>query len=177
MQLKVQISWISLRTVGLFLLHLTLAFIGTAVLETAGRRLVAPLLEQVHSPQSAIFARLGEEWFFSLGCAALIGFIFGNHWPDDKSARWIWTVPTALLLTRVLLVAMTSRQSSVLDQGVDTVWSRFSGLGCYSWNGRLSCVDFFVFTLSTVRSVAYSVAARFRWLHDSRVKSTITAAE
>jgi len=154
-------AWAWLRILALFVLHLGLAAFGTAVLESILRTTVNPLLGQIRSPQSAVFVRLGEEWALSLGCAASIGLVIGKYWPDEKSTRWIWIVPATLLLARILLFAFTSHERSVLDRGVDTIWSRFSGLGCYSGNGWLPCVDFFLFTLAAVRSSSYSAAAWF----------------
>jgi hypothetical protein len=128
-----------IRTSGAFVAHLIAALIGTGMVE------------------SSIWAVLGRPrslagietkiWFTSLTIAALLGFFISRYRPS-KSALWVWVLPCAILALRVLLYGI-GKPASLAEH--------FLGPNCLG--NKAECQDFLVFTVSAVRTFAYSLGA------------------
>jgi hypothetical protein len=129
------------RGVVVFLLNLANAIFGTAVMESA-------ILPHIGFSRSVVEWE-ARAWLFSVTMAALLGYFTAKKW-SPRSAKWVWTLPVAVLAFGVLMY---------LANGGVSPWRHFIAPDCS--NDRQSCRDFLIFTLPMVRSVAYSVAAWF----------------
>jgi hypothetical protein len=130
------------RSAGIFLLHLLAATFGPAAIES----LLWSVIGQPHS-----FSALeGREWFLSIGSAAAIAYVVCKKWPT-ASALWVWTVPVAVLLFRVVLYTTSPHPADA------TVLQHFLRPDCSQDVSQ--CQDFLLATVLSIRAVAYSVAA------------------
>ena len=130
------------RTAGIFLLHLLAATLGPAAIES----LLWSVIGQPHS----LSAIEGREWILSVTSAALIGYFICKRWPN-KAAMWVWTLPVALLIIRIAMYASASHNT------VGSAAKHFLNPDCS--RDIAECQDFLLFTVLSIRSVAYSVAA------------------
>lgn len=128
------------RTIGIFLLHLLAATFGPAGVES----LLWSVIGQPHS----FSAIEGREWIFSLVTAALIGYFVCKRWPSP-TAVWVWTLPVALLIIRIAMYSGASHDG--------TISSHFLRPDCPT--DIAECQDFLLFTVFSIRAVAYSAAA------------------
>src|SRR5580698_2961657 len=123
-----------LRFLGLLLLNVLVAVIGTAIVDTGIRRAI---------PSHTIVAVLWKETALSLVCAALIGFGMWWRWRSE-AAKWTWIVP---------LVWFGFGAVTVAGRGI------FGPLFISSSSnfGAAEIRSFFAFTIPLVRAVSYSV--------------------
>lgn len=133
-----------LRTAGIFLLHLFAATFGPAAIES----FLWSVIGQPHS----LSAIEGREWILSVGSAALIGYLVCKRWPN-KVAIWVWMLPVALLIIRIVMYASTPHNAGAGGSAA----KHFLNPDCS--RDIAECQDFLLFTVLSIRSVAYSVAA------------------
>jgi hypothetical protein len=131
-----------LRTAGIFFLHLLAATFGPAAIES--------LLWSVIGQPSSLSVLEGREWFLSIGSAAAIAYVVCKKWPT-ASALWVWTVPVAFLIFRVLIYNSASHPTNA------AVSQHFLRPDCSQDVSQ--CQDFLLVTVLSMRAVAYSVAA------------------
>ena len=127
-----------LKLVGLLLVNLVVAVIGTAILDTGMSRVIAS-----HS----IAAMVWKEFILSIVCAAFIGFGMWRTW-RNSAAKWTWVLPAVWFAFGYLTIA-----------GRGDVWGRLSGFGSGSVLGAPDVRSFFLFTVPLVRAISYSVGA------------------
>lgn len=128
---------------GSFVLNTLIAVFGVGALETQFGATLRP-----HS----IPMVLCKASSLSLVFGALLGFaiykIFGT-----RSAKWVWSLPLLFFVGRVILLVGTS-----FSWGY--VWRHVSGMACVDGEKMPHCgVDFFAFTIPTLRSSSYSMGA------------------
>lgn len=128
----------ALRFIGLLLINVVVAVIGTAVLETT--------IGSAFHPHS-LAGILWKEWSLSIGCATVIGFGMWRTWRSDV-ALWTWVLPAIWFAIKFILAVP---KGSLLFQ--------FSGEACVSGVRRVGCINWFVFTIPCIRSVFYSLGA------------------
>ncbi len=127
-----------LKFCGFLLINLVVAVIGTAILDTAVRRVI---------PSHTVSAIVWKEIILSIVCAAFIGFSMWRTW-RSSAAKWTW-VPAALWFVFGYLTIA----------GNANVWGRLSG---FSSGSVLSAPDvrtFFAFTVPLIRAISYSLGA------------------
>jgi hypothetical protein len=124
----------ALKFGGFVVIHVIIAVIGTAVLDTALRRTI---------PHS-MAATLWKECILSIICAAGIGFSVWRIW-QNSAAKWTWVLPAAWFA--VGLVATGGREH---------VLGRLVGFGNF---GAPEMRSFFAFTVPLIRAVFYSLGA------------------
>jgi hypothetical protein len=125
-----------LRFLGLLLLNVLVAVIGTAILDTGMGKAI---------PSHTIVAVLWKETALSVVCAALIGFGMWWRWRSE-AAKWTWVVP---------LVWFGFGAVAFAGRGI------FGSSFISSLNnaGAAEVRSFFAFTIPLVRSIAYSAGA------------------
>ncbi len=128
----------ALRFVGLLLINVAAAVIGTAILDTT--------IGSAFHPHS-IGGILWKEWVLSIGCATAIGFGMWRTWQSNV-ALWTWVLPAVWFAMKLLLAL-----------GKDSLLFQFSGEACVNGVRPIGCINWFVFTLPFVRSVFYSLGA------------------
>ncbi|SRR6266567_5457948 len=128
----------ALKFFGLLVVHVVVALIGTAILETAIGKVF---------PAHSLVAVLWKEWILSVACAAFIGFGMWRTWRSDL-AKWAWLLTTVWFGLRLILAI-----------GSGAVWFQFSGSGCGNGIRSVECQNFFVFTIPFIRGVSYSLGA------------------
>ena len=126
----------ALRFLGLLLVNVLVAVIGTAILDTGISRAI---------PSHTIVAVLWKEMALSIVCATLIGFGMWRTWRSE-AAKWTWVIP--LLWFVFGLFAFAGR-------GI------FGPLPFSSASnaGAAEMRSFFAFTIPLIRAIAYSVGA------------------
>jgi hypothetical protein len=127
-----------LRFFGLLVLNVVVAIVATGILESA--------IGTAFHPHS-LGAALWNAWILSIGGAAFIGFGMWRTWRSD-STKWAW-----------LLVAMWFGLRLILAVGSGSAWYQFSGSGCADGIRSVGCRNFFLFTISLIRGVSYSLGA------------------
>src|SRR5690348_9904221 len=85
----------ALKFRGFILIHVIIAIIGTAVLDTPLRRAMPP-----HS----VAATFWKECILSIICAAGVGCSVWRIW-RNSAAKWTWILPTAWFAVGLLVVA------------------------------------------------------------------------
>jgi hypothetical protein len=130
------------RTAGIFLLHLLAASFGPAAFES--------LLWSVIGQPRSLAVLESREWILSIGSAAAIAYVLCKKWPT-ASALWVWTVPAAVLLFRVVLYTTSPHPADA------TVLQHFLRPDCSQDVSQ--CQDFLLATVLSIRAAAYSVAA------------------
>jgi hypothetical protein len=85
----------ALKFGGLLLLNLAGAVIGTAILDTALRRVISS-----HSVAVIVW----KEFILSIVCAAFIGFGMWRTW-RNSAAQWTWILPAVWFAFGYLTVA------------------------------------------------------------------------
>jgi len=133
----------------LVMLHIFVAILGTALIETTVFRVV-----RSHS----LAGLLWKEWAVSTLGAAILGFSLHRIW-RTSTAKWAWTLPAVWFLLAILASFSSSGNQSVLGAN-HGFWSQFSGAGCAGGLQDVECRRFFLFTLTFVRSAGYSVGAK-----------------
>lgn len=128
----------TLKFIGLLLINVALAVIGTAILDTAVRRMI---------PSHSISEIAWKEFVLSIVCAAFIGFGMWRTW-RNSTAKWTWVVAAAWFAFGYLIMA-----------GRGDVWGRLSGLGSGSVLSVPDVRSFFLFTVPLIRASSYSVGA------------------
>jgi hypothetical protein len=118
----------SLKFCGLVLVNLAIAVVGTAILDTAVRRMI---------PTSTVAAIVWKEIILSIVCAAFIGFFMWRTW-RSSAAKWPWTLAALWFAFGYLSIA-----------GNGNVWGRLSG---FSSGSVLTAPDVRTFFAFTVRS-------------------------
>ena len=121
---------------GLVLINVTVAVVGTAVLETALRKMIPP-----HSISGLIW----KECVLSITVAALIGFGMWRTW-RDSSAKWTWVVPAAWFGVGLIVAH-------------GDVWGRLFP-GSESVLVAPDMRSFFSFTVPLIRAISYSAGAQ-----------------
>jgi hypothetical protein len=127
-----------LKFSGSLLIHLIVAVIGTAILDTGVRRII---------PTHTVAAIIWKEIILSAVCAAFIGFFMWRTW-RSTAAKWIWVLAALWFVFGYLTVARNAN-----------VWGRLSG---FSSGSVLSAPDvrtFFAFTVPLIRAIFYSAGA------------------
>jgi hypothetical protein len=127
----------SLRFLGLLLLNVFVAVIGTAVLD-------AGLCRAIPGPHT-IYAVLWKETALSIICASFIGFGMWRRW-RSKAAKWTWVIPSLWFALGSLAIA---------GHGI---WGPLS-VSSVSYLGAAEARSFFLLTIPLIRAVAYSVGA------------------
>jgi len=128
----------SLKFCGLLLVNLAIAVVGTAILDTAVRRIL---------PTSTVAAIVWKEMILSIVCAAFIGFFMWRTW-RSSAAKWTWILAALWFAFGYLGIA-----------GNENVWGRLPG---FSSGSVLTVPDvrtFFAFTVPLIRTISYSVGA------------------
>lgn len=131
-----------LRNPALYVGHLLVALIGTAIL-------AYPLQRMFYC--HAVAAMVAREGIFNTVCGVAIGFGMYRTW-RWRPAVWVWIVPTIWFAFGVLVVS-----SSTHKQGSGGgLWYGISGLDCVNGLTSFGCRVSILFTIPFVRSVAYS---------------------
>jgi hypothetical protein len=125
----------ALRFLGLLVVHILIAVIGTAILDTGISRAIA---------SHTMIAVFWKESVLSIVCATLIGFGLWRMWRTD-AAKWTWVLPLLWFLFGLLAGA-----------GRD-IWGAHESILQQPSPQRMR--DFFLFTIPLIRAVAYSVGA------------------
>jgi hypothetical protein len=124
---------------GSLIINLTIAVIGTAILNVPIRHAIPP-----HS----IVALVWQESLFSIVCATGFGFSVWRSW-SNPAAKWTWVLPTAWFAFGFLVVA-----------GHDPVFGRLfaphSESVLYGPDARSFVRSFYAFTVPMIRGVSYS---------------------
>ena len=128
----------SLKFCGLVLVNLAIAVVGTAILDTAVRRMI---------PTSTVAAIVWKEIILSIVCAAFIGFFMWRTW-RSSAANWAWTLAALWFAFGYLSIA-----------GNGNVWGRLSGFSSGSVLTAPDVRTFFAFTVPLIRAISYSVGA------------------
>ena len=128
----------ALKFGALLLVNLVVAIIGTAILDTALRRVIPP---------HTIAATVWKELTLSIVCAAFVGFGMWRTWRNSAS-KWTWVLPVVWFAFGYLTIA-----------GHGDVWGRLPGFGSGSVLSAPNIRSFFLFTVPLVRAVSYSVGA------------------
>jgi hypothetical protein len=115
-----------------------IAVFGTGIIEF-------PLARILHSHSGGEV--ILREWIASLILAGPLGFLMQRSWKTG-AAKWSWIIPTIFFFFGILIHIAMGRSVS-----------RFSGYDCAVRLNRLSCRDFFLFTVPLARGVAYSFGA------------------
>ena len=123
----------SLRFLGLLLLNVFVAVIGTAVLDTGFRNAIPP---------HTMSAVLWKETALSIICASFIGFGMWHSWRSEP-AKWTWVIPSLWFVLGLLAIG-------------HGIWGRLS-VSSASCLGAAEMRSFFAFTIPLIRAVAYSV--------------------
>jgi hypothetical protein len=147
-----------MKNVGLYLLHLILATMGTGILEWSSKQILYPVVLRIAAPQ-LVYSKLVIEWIVRIGFAVSFGFASGKYWRSNKLGAYIWILPLALFVLRVFWLFTTSPKN-ILETDADNLWSRFSGIACFDRSAPLSCIDFYLVTLGVSRSISYSLGTR-----------------
>jgi hypothetical protein len=127
----------ALKFSGFVVIHVIIAIIGTAVLDTTLRRTIPP-----HS----MTATLWKECILSIICAAGIGFSVWRIW-RNSAAKWTWILPTGWFAVGLLAFA-----------GRGDVFGRLFGFNSQNF-GASEIRSFFAFTVPLIRAVFYSLGA------------------
>jgi hypothetical protein len=128
----------ALKFVGLVLVNVVVAVIGTAILDTEIWKLV---------PIHSVAGILWKELVLSVICATLIGFAMWRTW-RNSAAMWTWILPTVWFAFGCLATA-----------GDSNFWGTLFPFGSGSLPGKPEVRGFFLFTVPMVRAVSYSVGA------------------
>ena len=120
------------------LINFVVAAIGTAILDTAVRRMI---------PTHSVAAIIWKEIILSIVCAALIGFAMWRTW-RNSAAKWTW-VPAALWFVLGYFTIA----------GGNNVFGRLSGFGSGSVLSAPDVRTFFAFTVPLIRATFYSFGA------------------
>lgn len=156
------------RSVTDYSLHLLVGVIGSVLLATVAAFGFALIWDAVSSTSNAsALQRLGTHRPFpiQLFCAYLLGGLAAPRLASPKLGRWIWIVPLANLLVRMLLWQPVSVVSE------NTVWEHFFG-AC----PERFCADQFQVTLPVYVSVVYSFAALLSTRGGRRDEATAASA-
>jgi hypothetical protein len=127
-----------LQLLGSLLINLTVATIGTAILDTEVRRVI---------PTHTVAAIVWKEIILSIVCAAFLGFFMWQTW-RSSAAKWIWILAAFWFVFGYLTIARSANP-----------WGRLSG---FSSGSVLSAPDgrtFFAFTVPFIRALFYSLGA------------------
>ena len=139
-----------LKFVGSLLINLTVAVIGTAILDTELRRLI---------PTHTVDAIVWKEIILSVVCAASIGFFIWQTW-RSAAARWTWVLAALWFVFGYLAIARSAN-----------VWGRLSGFSSESVLSAPDVRTFFTFTVPFIRAISYSLGAYISSLaHNRRVE-------
>jgi len=128
----------ALKFGGFLVVHITIAVVGTAILDSALFRVI---------PSHSISATVWKEFLLSIVCAVFIGFGMWRTW-RSSAAKWTWVLPTLWFALGYLANA-----------GHGDVWGRLSGFGSGSVLGTPDVKSFVVFTIPLVRAISYSVGS------------------
>ena len=128
----------SLKFCGLVLVNLAIAVVGTAILDTAVRRMI---------PTSTVGTIIWKEIILSMVCAAFIGFFMWRTW-RSSAAKWIW-IPAALWFALGYLSIA----------GNENEWGRLWGFSSGSVLAAPDARTFFAFTVPLIRAISYAVGA------------------
>jgi hypothetical protein len=131
------------RSAGDYLLCFAIAILGS-------NAILGEINPIVHTHSfSGLAAKM---WISGVAVAALLGFFVTRYRPT-KMAPWIWILPVALLIYRIVLYT-TMRTHSIFEE---SVLQHFVAPNCPEsiWD----CRDFSSFTLLAARTLAYSLAA------------------
>ena len=133
------------RSFGLLVLHTLLAVLGPAIVESSLRKFI-----KIHSSSQVV----SRTWIISIVCSFLTA-IFMTSALRSRTALWVWMLPA------ILLGLGTFARSGSYGAGVfgETLTAHFCGSGCAADPDPKECRDFFVFTVPSVRTLAYSVGA------------------
>lgn len=126
----------ALKFIGLILLNLIVAVIGTTILDGAVRGII---------PSHSIAGVIWKEVILSIVCAAFMGFGMWRTW-QNSAAKWVWVLPVVWFTFGYLVIAAHS-----------DVFGRF-----YDFSFGLNVGGFrtfFSFTVPLIRAVSYSVGA------------------
>jgi hypothetical protein len=127
-----------LKFCGFLLIDLAVAIIGTAILDSAVRRMV---------PSHSVAEIVTKEIVLSIVVAALIGFGMWRTW-RNSAAKWTWVPAAVWFVFGYLTIA-----------GSTDVWGRLSGFGSGSVLSAPDVRSFFVFTVPLIRASSYSLGA------------------
>jgi hypothetical protein len=89
-----------------------------------------------------------REWACSIVFATLIAIIIQTR-RRTATAKWVWAAGALWFVFGL---------SGGLGLPVDNPWLTFSGIACSESPG-IPCMQFWIFTVPVVRSVAYSIAS------------------
>ena len=115
-----------------------LAVFGTAIVEST-----ISSVFRVHT----LSAILGKEYLLSAMCACSLGYLVYRRW-QAVSAKWIWVIGVSWLAFRAIPLMFAEHTSA---------WSALSGSGCADTAD--GCMNWFVFTIPSLRLTAYSAGA------------------
>lgn len=102
---------------------------------------------------------LGGTPFFpvQVGVGLVFGWILGRHL-RDKSMRWVWVLPFAVLCYAFVTIPTLNPEPLALQAGVgQSRWAHYFGWGCQSVPNN--CIDQEVFTAPFYAGTAFSIAA------------------
>src|SRR5579871_1720948 len=140
-----------------FLANLIVAEISTGNLAIFTRRLLP-----IYLPSMNLVDR---ELVISIVFPAMAAFCVSIFW-STKTAKWVWIVPASLLLMRMALFPSSHVPTSVMAPDDDSFWRHFFYPDLSKGHrSPHELVDFFIYTLNTVRAGSYSLVARIsqRW--------------
>jgi hypothetical protein len=127
-----------LRETGLFVFHLFIALMGTAVVESS----IFPLIRG-DTPRMFLF----QANLLNASIAFAWGYFVYWRW-QTAPAKWIWVAGLLWFGQRLLLHAKYGSM----------VWE-MSGIGCAEDHDPSACESFLVYTLLALRVVSYSAGA------------------
>ena len=135
----------ALRFIGLLLINVAVAVIGTSILDTTIGSAIRP-----HS----LGGILRKEWILSIGCATAIGFGVRRMWRSNV-ALWTWVLPSVWFAMKLLLVLSTS----YLLTNRGSLRFYVSGLACVEGVLEIRCINWSVLAIPLVQSIFYSLGA------------------
>ena len=147
------------RSGGLFLLHALFAVSGPELVGDVVHKFV-----RVSSGNDIII----RVWAVSVACAFLTA-LFMTPALRSKTALWVWVLPAVWFALGVMA------RSNSLSRGVfgESLFAHFSGSTCASTLDTQACRDFLVFSVTLIRTGAYSAGAFLSlFLYRKRVAET-----
>jgi hypothetical protein len=135
-----------LRKVGPYFGHLLTAVFGTAILSTGFGKLFHP---------ASIIGVIWKEWVLDIVLGGLLGSL-AYRISRSKVALWVWVLPSAWFLVRVLSLIPVRQSLSALSVNTG-LWYEISGQDCVHRLSDMGCSNFFAFTVPLIRSIGYSL--------------------
>ena len=132
-----------LKFCGLVAVHIVIALLGTAILESSLHRIFRP---------NSIATVLWKELILSATIAFGLGFSVQRLW-QNTAAKWAWVLP-----------ALWFGFGTLLTVGHGAIFSQITGTACENGLGDPQCRRWFLFTIPLLRTGFYSVGASVQYI-------------